>query len=96
MNPNQAAAKSRFFLYYEKYMLAMGVLGQFLFYVQGIKIFATRSASDVSIIGFSLGFISVSSWLIYGVLIKNKVLVVANAFAVVGALFVIIGILIHG
>ncbi len=77
-------------------MLSMGVLGQFLFYVQGIKIFVTKSASDVSLIGFSLGLISVSSWLLYGVLIKNKVLILANVFAVVGALFVIIGILIHG
>jgi len=74
----------------------MGVLGQFLFYAQGIKIFSTRSATDVSIIGFLLGLIAVSSWLLYGILIKNRVLIIANAFAVVGALFVVIGILIHG
>ena len=87
---------NRFLIFYEKYMLAMGVLGQFLFYAQGIKIFSTRSATDVSIIGFLLGLIAVSSWLLYGILIKNRVLIIANAFAVVGALFVVIGILIHG
>jgi len=77
-------------------MMAMGVVGQLLFYVQGVKIFINKSAADVSLFGFMLGLISVSSWLIYGLLIKNKVLVLANAFAVVGALLVIVGILIHG
>ncbi len=96
INSNEVTTRSRLFNYYEKYMLTMGILGQFLFYVQGVKIFATKSAGDVSLIGFVLGFVSVSSWLIYGVLIKNKVLIAANAFAVIGALFVITGILIHG
>jgi len=95
-SPIERPVKSRFFLYYEKYMLAMGVLGQLLFYTQGIKIFMTKSANDISILGFLFGLISVSSWLVYGVLIKNKVLILANVFAVVGALLVIAGVLIHG
>ncbi len=96
MNTDQVQTKGGFFKYYEKYMMAMGVLGQLLYYVQGVKIFMNRSATDVSLVGFSLGLISVSSWLLYGVLIKNKVLVIANLFAVAGALLVILGILIHG
>lgn len=88
--------RKKMFHIYEKYMLAMGILGQFLFYVQAFKIFTTRSASDLSIAGFSLGLISVTSWLIYGLLLKNKVLAISNAVAVVGALLVVIGILIHG
>lgn len=74
----------------------MGVLGQFLFYVQGFKVFTTKSAGDLSLTGFLLGLLSVTSWLVYGIMIKNKVLIVANAFAVVGALLVVVGILIHG
>ena len=89
-------SKTRLLYFYEKYMFIVGTLGQLLFYTQGIKIFANKSASDVSLLGFSLGLISVTSWLIYGVLIKNKVLIISNAFAVIGALFVVIGILIHG
>ncbi len=88
--------KEKFLNYYEKYMLVIGVLGQFLFYVQGFKIFTTRSAGDVSLTGFLLGLTSVTSWLIYGIMIKNRVLIIANAFAVVGALLVVAGILIHG
>lgn len=88
--------KTKFQTYYEKYMLGMGVLGQTLFYVQGIKIFLNKSAQDVSLLGFSLGLVSVTSWLCYGLMIKNKILVISNGFAVVGAVLVIMGILIHG
>jgi MtN3 and saliva related transmembrane protein len=95
-NSMEMISKHKFLSYYEKYMMCMGVLGQLLFYVQGVKIFVSKSANDVSIVGFALGLISVSSWLLYGILIKNRVLIIANAFAVVGALFVIVGILIHG
>lgn len=94
-NPLEVSAKTKLLTYYERYMFVMGTLGQLLFYTQGIKIFITKSANDVSLIGFSLGLISVSSWLIYGILIKNRVLVVSNAFACIGALLVVIGILIH-
>ncbi len=77
-------------------MMTVGILGQLLFYTQGAKIFITKSASDVSIFGFLFGLIAVTSWLIYGVLIKNKVLINSNIVAVVGALFVIVGVLIYG
>lgn len=95
-NSIEVPSKPKFLIHYERYMLVVGVLGQLLFYTQGIKIFLTKSANDVSILGFLFGLISVSSWLVYGILIKNKVLIVANVFAVIGALFVVIGVLIHG
>ena len=88
--------KSKGLVYYEKYMFVMGILGQALFYTQGIKIFMSQSAKDVSLLGFTFGLISVTSWLIYGKLINNKVLMVSNAFAVIGALFVVAGILLYG
>lgn len=87
---------TRFVFLYKKYMFVIGILGQLLFYMQALKIFTDRSAEDVSLFGFLFGLISVSSWLLYGILIRDKVLVVANAFAVVGALLVICGIFIYG
>jgi MtN3 and saliva related transmembrane protein len=88
-------SKPKSLLYYERYMLVIGVIGQLVFYAQGFKIFLTKSANDVSILGFLAGLISVASWLIYGILIKNRVLVIVNILAVVGALLVVIGILVH-
>jgi MtN3 and saliva related transmembrane protein len=81
---------------YEKYMMFIGIIGQLLFYLQALKIFRDRSAEDVSFPGFLLGLISVTSWLIYGVLIRDKVLVIANAFAVIGAILVLSGIMLYG
>ena len=92
----QVPLKERVKKYYERYMLAMGVLGQSLFFIQGIKIFVNRSAQDVSLVGFLFGLVSVTSWLIYGIMIKNRVLIIANLCAVIGALTVVMGILIHG
>ena len=81
--------------HYEKYMFLVGVLGQILFYAQGFKIFSTQSAEDVSLLGFSLGLLSVTSWLIYGIILKNRVLVISNMFAVLGALYVVAGIILY-
>ena len=78
---------------FEKYMFFIGIAGQMVFYLQAYKIFSTKKAENVSLTAFLFGLLSVTSWLIYGIVIKNQVLIVSNAFAVVGALAVVIGIL---
>ena len=80
---------------YEKYMFFMGFAGQLVFYLQAYKIFSIKDAEGVSLVAFCFGLLSVSSWLIYGIIIRNRVLVYANAFAMVGAVAVITGILIY-
>ncbi len=77
-------------------MIFIGIAGQSMFFIQGIKIFYTKSAGDVSLVGFLMGLIAVSSWLGYGVMIKDKVLIIANIFAVIGAFLVLSGIFLHG
>ncbi|HXH54778.1 MAG TPA: SemiSWEET family transporter [Gammaproteobacteria bacterium] len=79
--------------FYEKYMFFIGFAGQMVFYLQAYKIFSSQRAENVSLTAFLFGLVSVTSWLIYGIIIKNRVLIFANAFAVVGALAVVIGIL---
>lgn len=81
---------------YEKYMMFMGVAGQLVFYLQFYKIISDQSAKDVSLPAFLFGLISVTSWLVYGVILKNRPLIIANAVAVVGAAAVVIAILIYG
>lgn len=92
---DKSVLKRKSFKYYEKYMMIVGTCGQFLFYAQGFKIFKNQSAADVSLSGFLFGLISVSSWLLYGILIKNTPLIVANVVAVIGALLVVTGILLY-
>ncbi len=87
---------TKFFRFYEKYMLVIGILGQSIYYIQAAKIFMTKCATGVSISAFIVGFIAVTSWAGYGFMLKNRVLIISNLIAVIGALFVILGIMIHG
>lgn len=86
---------SQFFSVYEKYMLLVGFFGQLTFFIQGIKIVSNKAATDVSLAGFMVGLFSVSSWLVYGFLIKNRTLIIANIIGVIGALFAVISILLY-
>lgn len=79
---------------FDKYMLFIGLAGQMVFYLQFVKILMERNAENVSLMGFLFGLVSVISWLAYGIKIKDRVLIIANIFAVIGATAVIIAILI--
>ncbi len=80
---------------YEKYMFFIGIAGQMVFYLQAAKIFSDKSAIDVSLPAFLFGLVSVTSWLIYGILLKNQVLIFSNIVAIIGALAVVTAILIY-
>jgi MtN3 and saliva related transmembrane protein len=88
--------KSKFEIYYQYYMMIIGVVGQMVFYAQAYKIFVSASARDVSLLGFTFGFISVASWLVYGLIKRDLPLIIANSVAVIGAMAVLIGIFMYG
>ncbi len=81
--------------FFKIYMVFIGIFGQLVFFAQAYKIFTTHHAGDVSLFGFCTGLVSVTSWLIYGIFIKDTPLVIANSVAVLGALLVVIGIFIY-
>lgn len=86
---------TKVFVLFEKYMYVIGSASSMVFYLQAYKIFMEKSASDVSLAAFSFGLVSVLSWLIYGLILKNKVLIVANTLAVVGASLAVTGIVFY-
>jgi MtN3 and saliva related transmembrane protein len=88
--------KFNFKLLYSWYMIFIGIFGQLVFFAQAYKIFTIQSALDISLVGFTAGLISVTSWLIYGIIIKDWPLIVANSIATLGAVMVVIGIIIYG
>jgi len=89
-------ANTKFLNFYEKYMSVVGIAGNMMFYLQAYKIFVQKSAQDVSGIGFLISFIGLSSWLLYGLLIKSKPLIIANVVGVAGAMLTLIGIIMYG
>lgn len=80
---------------YKHYMVFIGVIGQLVFYAQAYKIFTTHNVSGVSLFGFSIGLLSVTSWFIYGIILKDFPLFLANLVAIIGALAVVVGILLY-
>jgi MtN3 and saliva related transmembrane protein len=74
---------------YESYMKFIGPLGNAMFYMQAYKIFTTKTAESISIEGFTLSLIALSSWLLYGFLLKNPPLIIANLVGTIGAILVI-------
>jgi uncharacterized protein with PQ loop repeat len=89
------AMENKFKYYYEQYMYVVGIVGQLVFYAQAYTIFYNKAAVDVSLFGFFMGFVSVSSWLFYGIILNNRPLIVANTVATIGAALVLIGIFLY-
>ncbi len=81
--------------FYEKYMSFIGPIGNLMFFIQGYKIFSTHSAVSISLLAFAISGVGLSSWLIYGFLLKNKPLILANVVGVAGASLVLVGTLIY-
>lgn len=82
--------------WFKKNMGIIGSFGQLLFYFQAFNIFWNKSAGEVSLLGFGVALISLSCWLSYGLIIKDKPLIIANITGVIGAFFVVVGIIAYG
>jgi MtN3 and saliva related transmembrane protein len=83
-----------FVKYYEKYMVLIGSVGQLLFYLQAYRIWVKKSTGAVSTTGFVIAFVSILSWLIYGIIINNQVLIKVNGVGLLGAVLTLISIVI--
>ncbi|MGV3345705.1 SemiSWEET family transporter [Enterobacteriaceae bacterium LUAb1] len=76
----------------ENYMSWIGPIGNFMFYFQAGKIFMTSKASDISLSGFIISLIAMSSWLIYGVIMKDRALIITNTIGFIGVVAVLTGV----
>jgi len=82
--------------WFQWYMYVVGIGGNLFFYIQAFEIYATRSARDVSLAAFSVALWAVCSWFAYGVALRNRVLIIANIVAILGAASVVVGKLLYG
>jgi len=74
-------------------MLLIGVAGGMIPWIQFFEIMVNKSSKDVSLSSYILVLIVVFSWLVYGVVKKDKIIIVANAISVLGAAVCLISIL---
>ncbi|MDR0329567.1 MAG: hypothetical protein LBH99_02750 [Rickettsia sp.] len=87
--------KNKLIIFFDRYMILAGTMGQYLFYTQTYKIFTTKSADDLSLDGFLVIIIVTLSWLIYGIIHHNTTIIVAQIVGLVGMIMVVIGILLY-
>ena len=74
-------------------MYFIAVFGNAFFYIQAYEIFRDKSAVNVSTVGFIVAFVTVASWFVYGLILKNKVMIIANIVAMIGAALVVVSTL---
>ena len=81
--------------WFKIYMIFIGICGQASFFLQFATIIRHHSAANVSLPGFICWLVSMVSWLIYGIVMKDKVLIIANIVATIGAALNVAAILIY-
>lgn len=59
------------------------------FFPQAIKAYRTKSAKDISMIGMLNAVICALSWIIYGYLIKDSIVVLSNASMLISSLYIV-------
>ena len=61
-------------------------LTSFAFYPQVVKIYRTKSSKDLSLGSLWQMAIGISLWIVYGIFLKNYIIILANAVALIAFL----------
>ena len=62
----------------------------FAFFPQAVKVWKTKSTKDISLYMFIIFTTGVFSWLIYGIIISDLLIILANAITLILSLFILI------
>ncbi len=76
--------------------ISAGILTTVAFFPQAARIIRTKHTKDLSLVTFLIFTVGVFLWLIYGLLLKEIPIIVANAITLVVALFIVAMKLKHG
>ena len=69
--------------------LAAAALGGVSLFPQLLKVLKTKSTKDISLGMFIIFCISIFLWLVYGILMKNAPVIIANFFGFIQALIIL-------
>ena len=73
--------------------LVAGICTTISFLPQVLKIWRTKSVNDLSLSMFLIFTFGVSNWLVYGLIIKEKPIILANTVTLILCLLILIGII---
>jgi uncharacterized protein with PQ loop repeat len=74
----------------------MGLVGHLATYIQVGKIFYLRSSYAISFVATVISFTSMIFWLLYGIEMHSKPLIICNIFGLIGVSLIMLGIVIYG
>ena len=72
--------------------LVAGICNTISFLPQVLKIWRTKSVSDISLLMFLIFTFGVANWLIYGLIIKETPIILANTVTLILCLLILFGI----
>ncbi len=72
--------------------LVAGICTTISFLPQVLKIWRTKSVYDISLLTYLIFTFGVANWLIYGLIIREKPIILANTVTLILCLLILIGI----
>ncbi|MCC6572480.1 MAG: hypothetical protein IT462_01700 [Planctomycetes bacterium] len=90
-----APRQSEFARWFKRFMFVPGVGGNFVPLIQAARVFAEHDSKAQSLEGWLVALFCLSCWLMYGVVLKDKVLIIANIVGVINVIVLCIGILMY-
>lgn len=79
--------KEKILGFYGNYMVLIGCMGHLIFILQAYKVILNKNAENVSVEGIFIAFLSILSWLFYGIIKEDTILIKVNIFGFVSSLF---------
>ncbi len=81
--------------FFDSSIYIIGCLGPMFGSIQSYKIYSNKSASDISLIAFGFNSFANIWWIIYGILHKEKPIIMVNILWVIVNLSIVTGVLIY-
>lgn len=75
---------------YDKYMICIAIVSKVFLVLQIAKIIADESSQNVSFSAYLVYFISSVSWLVFGIMYKESIVVISAYIGVLGSLVAMI------
>ncbi|MBT5022229.1 hypothetical protein HOK51_01350 [Candidatus Woesearchaeota archaeon] len=80
----------------DKAVYATGIIGPIMTFPQLVKIWIHQNASGISVISWITYLLTAVVWLIYGIIHKEKPIILTYSIWIILDMFIVIGILIYG
>ena len=87
---------NKFKSFIDRLIYVVAIVGPIITIPQVLKIWLEQSAAGVSLVSWSFYLIGSLIWLSYGIMHKEKPIILSNCLWLIANIFIVLGILIYG